>query len=136
MSVVPARAGTPGRRTAPRNTSSRTLISTAQLNRRGSKVAYRIILTLVVVVFTLVFIGPLYFLFTDGLKSTQEAGAVPPTLFPAHIHPSTYVTAWNTLSVGRLLFNTLYYAFGALAFQLIFDVAAAYRVLKAPAGAG
>ena len=130
MSVVPARAGTPGRRTAPRNASSRTLISTAQLNRRGSKLAYRIILTLVVVVFTLVFIGPLYFLFTDGLKSTQEAGQVPPTLFPAHIHPSTYVTAWNTLSVGRLLFNTLYYAFGALAFQLIFDVAAAYAFSK------
>ena len=102
MSVVPARAGTSGRRTAPRNTTSRTLISTAQLNRPGSKVAYRIVLTLVVVVFTLVFIGPLYFLFTDGLKSTQEAGQVPPTLFPAHIHPSTYVTAWNTLSVGRL----------------------------------
>jgi multiple sugar transport system permease protein len=34
------------------------------------------------------------------------------------------------------MFNTLYYAFGALAFQLIFDVAAAYAVLKAPAGAG
>src|SRR4029077_14089802 len=65
-----------------------------------------------------------------GLKSTQEAGQVPPTLFPAHIHPSTYVTAWNTLSVGRLMFNTLYYAFGALAFQLIFDVAAAYAFSK------
>ena len=106
MSVLAARAETPRRATAPRTTSSRTLIST-------------------VVVFTLVFIGPLYFLFTDGLKSTQEAGQVPPTFFPAHIHPSTYVTAWNTLSVGRLMFNTLYYAFGALAFQLIFDVAAA-----------
>ena len=30
-------------------------------------------LTLVIVVFTLIFIGPMYFLFTDGLKSTQEA---------------------------------------------------------------
>jgi multiple sugar transport system permease protein len=115
---------------AQRNATSRTLISNAQLNRRGSKLAYRIVLTLVIVVFTLVFIGPLYFLFTDGLKSTQEAGQVPPTLFPAHIHPSTYVTAWNTLSVGRLMFNTLYYAFGALAFQLIFDVAAAYAFSK------
>jgi multiple sugar transport system permease protein len=130
VSVLAARAGTSKRRTAQRSASSRTLISNAQLNRRGSKVAYRIILTLVVVVFTLVFIGPLYFLFTDGLKSTQEAGQVPPTLFPAHIHPSTYVTAWNTLSVGRLMFNTLYYAFGALAFQLVFDVAAAYAFSK------
>ena len=56
MSVVAARAGTSERRTAQRSASSRTLISNAQLNRRGSKIAYRIILTLVIVVFTLVFI--------------------------------------------------------------------------------
>ena len=130
MSVLAPRAETSRRRAAPRAATSRTLISNAQLNRAGSKLTYRIVLTLVVVVFTLVFIGPLYFLFTDGLKSTQEAGQVPPTFFPAHIHPSTYVTAWNTLSVGRLMFNTLYYAFGALAFQLIFDVAAAYAFSK------
>src|SRR6202011_1911493 len=116
VSVLAARAETSRRRTAQRDATSRTLISHAQLNRPGSKLAYRIVLTLVVVVFTLVFIGPLYFLFTDGLKSTQEAGQVPPTFFPAHIHPGTYVTAWNTLSVGRLMFNTIYYAFGALAF--------------------
>jgi multiple sugar transport system permease protein len=107
--VLASRAETPRRRTAQRDATSRTLISQAQLSRPGSKLAYRIVLTLVVVVFTLVFIGPLYFLFTDGLKSTQEA---------------------STLSVGRLLFNTLYYAFGALAFQLIFDVAAAYALSK------
>ncbi len=34
------------------------------------------------------------------------------------------------MSIGRLLFNTLYYAFGALAFQLVFDVAAAYALSK------
>ena len=127
LATASTRARLPQRRPA---TTTRTLISSVQLNRRRGKITYRIVLTLVVVVFTLVFIGPMYFLFTDGLKSTQEAGQVPPTFFPAHIHPSTYVTAWNTLSVGRLLFNTLYYAFGALAFQLIFDVAAAYAFSK------
>ena len=56
MSVVAARAGTSKRRTAQPSASSRTLISNAQLNRRGSKITYRIILTLVVVpaVYTLV----------------------------------------------------------------------------------
>jgi multiple sugar transport system permease protein len=118
------------RRAAAREPQTRTLISSAQLSRPGSKAAYRIILTLVIVVFTLVFIGPLYFLFSDGLKSTQEAIQVPPTIIPAHMHPSTYVTAWNRVGVGRLLFNTLYYAFGALACQLIFDVTAAYAFSK------
>jgi multiple sugar transport system permease protein len=110
--------------------TTRTLISSAQLNRRSGKIAYRIVLTAVIVVFTLVFIGPLYFLFTDGLKSTQEAIATPPTLYPHQLHPSSYIQAFDRLDVGRLLWNTLYYAFGALAFQLVFDVAAAYALSK------
>jgi multiple sugar transport system permease protein len=109
---------------------ARTLVSSAQLNRARGKLTYRIVLTLVVVIFTLVFIGPLYFLFTDGLKSTTEAVQVPPTIIPAHVHPSTYEAAWSRVGLGRLLFNTLYYAFGALLLQLVFDVAAAYSLSR------
>jgi len=109
---------------------ARTLISSAQLNRARGRVLYRVVLTLVVVIFTLVFIGPLYFLFSDGLKSTAEAVQVPPTIIPAHVHPGTYASAWSRVGIGRLLVNTLYYAFGALFFQLIFDVAAAYSLSR------
>ena len=109
---------------------ARSLISSAQLNRARGKIIYRIVLTVVIVIFTLVFIGPLYFLFTDGLKSTQEAIATPPTLYPHALHPSSYSRAWSEFSLGRLLLNTLYYAFGALAFQLVFDVAAAYSLSR------
>jgi multiple sugar transport system permease protein len=111
-------------------TSTRTLISEVQLNRRSGKIVYRVVLTLVIVVFTLVFIGPLYFLFTDGLKSTQEAIATPPTLYPHNVYPSNYTQAWNRLDVGRMLWNSVYYAAGALAFQLVFDVTAAYSLSK------
>ena len=130
IAPAPIAPGRTARRRALRDTPTRTLISSAQLNRPGGRIIYRIVLTLVIVVFTLVFIGPLYFLFSDGLKSTQEAIQVPPTIIPAHVHPSTYVTAWSRVGIGRLLFNTLYYAFGALALQLIFDVAAAYALSK------
>ncbi|HZR53079.1 MAG TPA: carbohydrate ABC transporter permease [Streptosporangiaceae bacterium] len=112
------------------DSTARTLISQAQLNRGRGKLVYRIVLTVVVLVFTLVFIGPLYFLFSDGLKSSQEAIATPPTLYPHHMHLSTYTAAWGRMSVGRLLVNTLYYAFGALVFQLVFDVAAAYSISR------
>src|SRR5258708_20380060 len=115
-------------RRRPVTGSTRTLISSAQLNRRRGKITYRIILTLVIVVFTVVFIVPLYFLFADGLKSTQEAIATPPTLYPHHLHPSTYKAAFDRLDIARLLWNTLYYGFGALAFQLIFDVAPPYSL--------
>ena len=122
-----ARARAARRRQA---TSTRTLISDVQLNRRSGKIVYRIVLTAVVVGFTLVFIGPMYFLFTDGLKSTQEAIATPPTLYPHQVIPSNYVQAWNRLDLVLMLWNSLYYAFGALAFQLVFDVAAAYSLSK------
>jgi multiple sugar transport system permease protein len=115
-----------GRETA----STRTLISGVALNRRRGKIVYRIVLTLVIVVFTLVFIGPMYFLFTDAVKSTQEVIATPPTLVPHSFVPGNFTTAWNRLDVGLMLWNTVYYAFGALAFQLVFDVAAAYSLSK------
>jgi multiple sugar transport system permease protein len=110
--------------------ATRTLISSAQLNRASGRLTYRIVLTLVIVVFTLVFIGPLYFLFADGLKSTQEAIATPPTLYPHHLYPGTYPQAFDRMDIARLLWNTVYYAFGALAFQLLFDVTAAYSLSK------
>ena len=117
----------PRQRAAPAP-ATRTLISSVQLNRPRGKIIYRLVLTLVIVVFTLIFIGPMYFLFTDGLKSTQEAIASPPTLYPHHIYPGTYKEAFDRLNIARLMWNTLYYAFGALAFQLVFDVAAAYSL--------
>ena len=139
MAGLTARASAPvpapvpaQRRAAARaaQAQTRTLVSRAQLNRPRSKLIYRVVLAVTVVVFTLVFVGPLYFLFSDGLKSATEAVQTPPTIVPAHVHLNTYVRAWDEMGVGRLLFNTLYYAAGALAFQLVFDVAAAYSLSR------
>ena len=110
--------------------ATRTLISHAQLSRPSGRRTYWTVLVLTLVVFTVIFIGPIYFLFTDGFKSTQEVIQNPPTLIPHSFHPSVYKQAWDEMDLGRLLFNTLYYAFGALLFQLIFDVAAAYAFSK------
>jgi multiple sugar transport system permease protein len=129
MASLAAIAGPLRRRPAARATT-RTLISSSALNRRRNKIVYRIVLTVVIVVFTLIFIGPMYFLFTDGLKSTQEAIATPPTLYPHHVYPGSYQQAFDRLDMARLFWNTIYYAFGALAFQLVFDVAAAYSLSK------
>ena len=109
---------------------TRTLTSSAQLNRRRGRITYRIVLTLVIVVFTLVFIGPLYFLFSDGVKSATEVVQSPPTIVPQHVDVGNFGHAWSLVGLGRLLVNTLYYAFGALAFQLVFDVAAAYSLSR------
>src|SRR4051794_16471773 len=110
--------------------ATRTLISPAQRGRPGAHRSYLLLVGLVVVLFTVVFTGPLYWMVTGALKSGHEVAQVPPTLYPKHPEVGNYAEAWTALSLGRLLLNTVWYAFGALAFQLVFDVAAAYAFSK------
>ncbi|MGY4274791.1 carbohydrate ABC transporter permease [Streptomyces sp. M18.1] len=110
--------------------STRTLISPAQLARPRGKRLYWLTFGLVVTVFTVVFLGPMYWMVSSGFKDTQEAVATPPTLVPESFQPDNYTQAWNVMDLAGLLGNTLYYAFGALVFQLVLDVAAAYSLSK------
>jgi multiple sugar transport system permease protein len=112
------------------DSGTRTLISDAQIGRGTGKAFYWVVLTLVVAVCTVVFIGPLYWMVTGALKSAQEVAQTPPTLFPKHPEASNYSDAWSTLNLGKLMFNTFYYAAGAVLFQLVFDTAAAYALSK------
>ncbi|MEU4595041.1 carbohydrate ABC transporter permease [Micromonospora aurantiaca (nom. illeg.)] len=110
--------------------TTRTLISHAQLRRGRGRVLYWLVLSVVVAGFTLVFLGPLYWMVTGALKSGQEIAQTPPSLFPRHPQPGNYVDAWNNLDLAKLLFNTFYYATGAVVFQLVLDTAAAYALSK------
>ncbi|MEU1126911.1 carbohydrate ABC transporter permease [Streptomyces sp. NPDC005899] len=110
--------------------STRTLISPAVLARPRGKVLYWTVFAVVIALFTLVFLGPLYWLVSSGFKDAQEVIQTPPTLVPDSFEPDNYSQAWEAMDLATLLFNTLYYAFGALAFQLVLDVAAAYSLSK------
>ncbi|MFJ6071416.1 carbohydrate ABC transporter permease [Streptomyces sp. NPDC093065] len=110
--------------------STRTLVSPAQLARPRGKALYWVVFGLVVALFTVVFLGPMYWMVSSGFKNTQEAVQTPPTLVPESFQPDNYSQAWNVMDLASLLGNTLFYAFGALAFQLVFDVAAAYSLSK------
>jgi multiple sugar transport system permease protein len=112
------------------SSSTRTLISPTQLASRRGRILYRSVLALVLAVFTLVFLGPLYWMAVGGLKSTQEFAQIPPTAFPHALRPGNYTSAWDVMDLSHLLLNTLWYAFGALVFQLVLDVAAAYSLSK------
>ena len=109
---------------------TRTLISQAQLSRRKGKIIYWTVLCVFVPVFALIFVFPLYWMATGGFKSAQEIIQDPPTWFPHGFHWHNYVEAWQQLRLSRLLVNTTVYAVGALAFQLVFGVAAAYALSK------
>ena len=109
---------------------TRTLISQAQIRRGRGRYVYWAALVTVLIVFTLVFIGPLYWMVTGALKSGQEIAQTPPSLFPKHPETKNYADAWNNLNLAKLMFNTFYYAIGAVFFQLVFDTAAAYALSK------
>jgi len=109
---------------------TRTLVSHAQMRRGRGRYLYWTLLTAVVIVFTLVFIGPLYWMVTGALKSGQEIAQTPPTLWPEDPRLTNYTDAWNQLDLAKLLFNTFYYAAGALVFQLVLDTSAAYALSK------
>lgn len=109
---------------------TRTLISPAQLAKPRGKALYRIVFAVVVGGFTLVFLGPLYWLVSSGFKDAQEVIQTPPTLVPETFTPENHSRAWEVMDLSSLLLNTLYYAFGALAFQLVLDVAAAYSLSR------
>ncbi|HEU5353107.1 MAG TPA: carbohydrate ABC transporter permease [Actinocrinis sp.] len=111
-------------------TRSRTLISRAQLSRKSGRRMYWVSLSAVVLIFSLVFLFPLYWMITGGFKPTAELVQNPPSFVPAHPQLTPYRTAWDELHMGRLLLNTLIYAGGALALQLTFCVAAAYSLSK------
>ncbi|MEU5252047.1 carbohydrate ABC transporter permease [Streptomyces longwoodensis] len=110
--------------------SQRTLISPAQLARPRGKIVYWTVFAVVVTGFTLVFLGPLYWMISSGFKDSQEVVQTPPTWVPESFSPGNYSHAWEVMDLSTLLLNTLYYAFGALAFQLVLDVAAAYSLSR------
>jgi multiple sugar transport system permease protein len=112
------------------HTGTRTLVSQAQLSRPLGRLLYWTVFGTLIALFALVFLFPLYWMVSGGLKSPQEIIRTPPTVVPTAAHPANYLTAWRDVDLGRLIANTAYYALGALAFQLVFDVAAAYAFSK------
>ncbi|MFE5401807.1 carbohydrate ABC transporter permease [Streptomyces sp. NPDC056580] len=110
--------------------STRTLISPARLAEPRGRLLYWSVFAVVVAAFTLVFLGPLYWLASSGVKDPQEVIQTPPTLVPRSFTPGNYSRAWDVMDLSRLLLNTTFYAFGALACQLVLDVAAAYSLSR------
>ena len=74
------------------------------------RVAYRIVLTVFIVGFAVIFLFPLYWMVTSGLKYTNEVIQSPPTFFPHSFVWSNFSNAWDELDLGTLIKNTALYA--------------------------
>jgi multiple sugar transport system permease protein len=117
-----------GRRPVSAGPATRTLISTVDLKRH--RVAYFAALGLTLLVFSLVFLFPLYWMITSAVKSPAEYALATPTWIPHSWHPGTYADAWNQMQIARFFVNTVFYALGGWLLCLVVDVLVAYALSK------
>ncbi|AQZ70937.1 ABC transporter permease [[Actinomadura] parvosata subsp. kistnae] len=108
----------------------RTIVSPHQLNSRWGRRIYWVVLVAVLVLFTLAFVFPLYWMVTGALKTPEELAQMPPTLFPADPTPTAFFEAWDLFDIGTLLLNTGYYSLGGWVVCMAVDVSAAYALSK------
>ncbi|GIH04661.1 sugar ABC transporter permease [Rhizocola hellebori] len=110
------------------NDDVRSLVSPVFFRRHRG--LYFTALTVLIVLFSLIFLFPLYWMITGALKDNQEIFSPQPTIIPQSFHPETYLTAWKNLRIGHYFLNTLYYSVGVWFFQVLIDVTAAYALSR------
>lgn len=108
----------------------RTLASPMALRSRRGKAIYWTVFTVILVLFVLAFLFPMYWMVTGALKATPELVQTPPTLVPQHWHFGDFTAAWSDMQLAQYLTNTVIQAAGAWLLQIIFCTAAAYALSK------
>ncbi len=122
------------RRAAVEDSSERTLVSPQALRRPSGRLTYWVVFSLLLVS-TLVTLGPVYWMFSGGLKSSIEIFRTPPTFWPSFPQWSNYIQAWNVLHFPLYFGNTLLLAVGAVLLQILVSATAAFALSKLrPAG--
>ncbi|MFI5757810.1 carbohydrate ABC transporter permease [Streptomyces sp. NPDC051569] len=126
---APPEPGEPAREKS-RDQAVRTLVSPLTMASTRGRTLYWIVFTLVVVVFALAFLFPVYWMASGAMKSPDELVRTPPTLLPETWHFSAYTDAWDLMQLPQHLWNTVVQAAGAWILQLVLCTAAAYALSK------
>ncbi len=121
-------------RTRAFDAHDRAIISPMEMRRPGVAIFYWVLFAGLLVL-TITTVYPLYWMYSGGLKSSQELIRTPPTFFPRELRWETYPEAWDKLNYRRYFGNTLILAAGALLLQLLVSATAAFSLSKLkPAG--
>src|SRR5947209_4097050 len=113
-----------------RDRQVRTLASPMALRSTRGRILYWTVFGVVLVLFVLAFLFPIYWMISGAMKSTPELVRTPPTLVPQQFQPGNYATAWSNMNLGRYLLNTVVQAGGAWLLQIVLCTAAAYALSK------
>ncbi|ONK10744.1 carbohydrate ABC transporter permease [Streptomyces sp. MP131-18] len=108
----------------------RTLVRPAVLRTTRGRLVYWSLLVVVLLLFTIAFIIPLYWMVTGGMKSSPEVARNPPTYIPEEWHPGNYSDAWDQLELARYFGNTVLLIGGAWLLGLAVQLPAAYALSK------
>lgn len=100
---VTARRAWGGREAAPQ---TRTLGPVGR-SRRRRRVAHWVIFAVLVIV-SLVFLFPFFWVLSSSLQSTLEASSLPLTWWPSSLHWHNYVAAWDQYDFTRYLLQTIF----------------------------
>jgi multiple sugar transport system permease protein len=109
---------------------SRTLISDVALRRPRVRAVYFVVLAFTTVAVAAVFLYPVYWMATAGLKTPADFAAGSVTLLPRDPTLSAYADAWSHMRIPHFFLNTVYYALGGWLVQLAVDVSAAYALSR------
>jgi multiple sugar transport system permease protein len=118
------------RKQAPlEDANERTLVSPLAFRRPSGRVIYWVVFALLLLS-TLITLGPLYWMFSGALKSSIELDQPSPTFWPSHPGWDNYINAWKVLDLPLYFVNTLILAAGAVLFQFLVSATAAYSLSK------
>lgn len=104
------------------------MISAVEERRPAVRAALRSIQWFTLGLLLLIGIGPLYMMVKGAVSPSADLIARPLALWPADPRPENFVTAWDDLSIGHYLFNTLQVVGGAWAVQLVVAVTAGFAL--------
>lgn len=83
----------------------------------------------ILIIFAIMFLLPLYWMLTLSVKSAQQA-AGDPWGMPTSIHMENFPAAWERIDIPVLLKNSFIYTAGALVICLAVSVMIAYAITR------
>ena len=104
-------------------------VQTAQPERQPFS-WWKLVIYVLLIVFTITSIGPLIFTFISSFKTMHDVLAFPPTLLPQPVDLSSYQYILSNPLFMRWMLNAFIYAAGAMVLNVLFSAMAGYALSR------
>lgn len=84
----------------------------------------------ILIVFSLFVLGPIYWLLVSSLKSRKDVLSIPSTWFPHTLHFENFVKIFQEIPLMRFFTNSIFISFVSIVCSLFFCTLAAYGLAK------